>query len=89
MVRLLLQLRLELLVLLLEDVHAAEAEAHHVRRHHVGEHVGEAERRHLVVMTASSGTELLQTLELCLCLRKVRGVGCILQATDTAVDTPG
>ena len=72
LVRLLLKLRLELLLLLLKEVHTTQTEAHHVCGHHVREHVREAEGHGLLVMTTSSCTELLQALELSLSLSEVR-----------------
>ena len=57
-----------LLLLLLKEVHSAQAETHHVRRHHVREHVREAEGRQLLMVATSSGTELLQALKLSLSL---------------------
>jgi hypothetical protein len=58
---------LELLLLLLQDIQST-TEAHHVRSHHIRQHVGETKRSHLLVMTASGSTELLETLELGLSL---------------------
>jgi hypothetical protein len=65
---LLLQLHLELLLLLKE---IDSAQAHHVRSHHIREHVREVERGHLGVVSARCGAELSETLELCLCLSKI------------------
>lgn len=58
---------LELLLLLLQNVQST-AKAHHVRSHHVRQHVREAKRGHLLVVTAGGSAELLQTLELGLSL---------------------
>lgn len=69
LIGLLLQLRLELLLLLLEKVDTAETKTHHICSHHIREHVWEIEGGHLVVMAASSGAELLKTLQLRLRLR--------------------
>lgn len=60
---LLLQLKLELLLLLLENIVTSEP-SHHVSGHHVGKHVREREGSHLLVVTASSCAELLETVEL-------------------------
>ena len=59
------------LLLLLNEVVAANTETHHVRSHHVGQHVGEAERRKLLVVATRCCTELLQAVELGLSLRKL------------------
>ena len=66
----LLELLVELL-LRLEERDASEAQPHHVRGHHVREHVREAERRELVVVATRGSTELLEALELSLCLSEV------------------
>jgi len=63
-------LGLELLSLLLKEVDSI-AEAHHVGSHHVRKHIGEAERRHLVVVTTRRSAKLLQTGELSLGLSKI------------------
>jgi hypothetical protein len=61
---------LELLLLLLQDIQPS-AKAHHVRGHHIRQHVGEAKRGHLLVVATGGGTELLQTLELGLSLSEL------------------
>ena len=58
--------------MLLEKVNSTKPKPHHVRRHHVREHVREAEGRQLLVVATSSGTELLQALKLSLSLSEVR-----------------
>ena len=73
-------------MLLLQKVHATKAKTHHVRSHHVGEHIGEAEGRHLVVMTTSSSAELLQALKLGLSLCKIGAKGAaVLDCTDSSI----
>ena len=75
-----------MLLLLLKEVHTAQTEAHHVCGHHVWEHVWEAERHGLLVMTTGSCTELLQALKLSLSLSKVCGeVATSRETTDTAI----
>ena len=71
----LLQLHLELLLLLKE---IDSTKAHHVRGHHIREHVREVERGHLGVVPARGSAELSKALELRLCLSKVglRPVAC-------------
>ena len=81
-----LELRLELLLLLLEKVDAAHVDAHHVRRHHVGQHVGETERCHLVVVATCRLAELLQALQLRLSLGEIRGERVVgLNAANTTI----
>lgn len=70
MTRLLLQLRLELLLLLLKEIDSPETEAHHVCGHHIGKHIGEAKGGHFMVATSSSA-ELLKASQLRLCLSKI------------------
>ena len=83
----LLKLRLELLMLLLEQVDSTKTHAHHVGSHHVWKHIWEAEGRHLVVMTTSSSTELLETLELSLSLGKIgsESSAVALNTSDTPI----
>ena len=61
---------LELLSLLLKEVDPA-TETHHVGSHHIRKHIGEAEGRHLVVVTTGRSAELLQTGELSLSLSEI------------------
>lgn len=82
----LLELRLELLLLLLEQVKTSKAKAHHICGHHVGQHVREAERRHLVVMSTRRSTELLKALKLSLRLSKIGSKGAVsLNRADTTI----
>ena len=60
---------LELLLLLLEQVDATKT--HHIRSHHVWQHVREAERRHLGMVSTRGCTELRKTLQLRLGLCEV------------------
>lgn len=82
----LLKLRLELLLLLLQKIDAAKSKTHHICSHHVGKHIGEVKGWHLVMMSTGCCTELLEALQLGLRLSKISSKSTItLDTTNTSV----